>query len=337
MSAELSEHLAGWDSVHSALSELRATHGEARHFFADVFDQLGTMLTELAGRGNQWESQRKQAESELARKTAQLRQDRAALAEQQELVGQDAQASAANISQIERLLDYAQQQRAEIRDAQQQFQAEVARLADAAGDDQLTQVLEEIRQQRSESRGAQEAVQQQVEQLATMAAELANVRGELLQTRNEIAHGREQIEARQETAAAGADEELQQRFCQLQGQQASLEQERAILESELEAVRNRAAEMTQSLAEQKQQAAAQQAEWAAELKRMRRLLEIISAHLAETERSEGAPQPGCRQAPAVAAGEGPTAAGGDPVLDSVAAQFEMLQRDLAKRRAAKSA
>ena len=43
-----------------------------------------------------------------------------------------------------------------------------------------------------------------------------------------------------------------------------------------------------------------------------------------------------RECGVAAAGEGSAVPGGDPVLDSVAAQFEMLQRDVARRRAARS-
>jgi chromosome segregation ATPase len=337
MSAELSEHLAGWQSVRSALTEVRAVHGEFRHFFSDVFDQLGAMLAELAGRKNQWEAEQRQAEGELARKAARLQEDRAALAARRECDGQDAPLSVEASRQLERLLEDAEQQRAEIRDAQQQFRAELSRLADAAGGTQLAQVLEEIRQQRAQLHNTEEAAQQRAEQLSEVGTKLADVHGQLVETRNEIAQRWTQLEACQTSAdQAEPDEELDERFRQLQSRQALLEQERAVLESELEVVRNRAAEMAQLLGEQKQQATAQQAEWAKELKRMRRLLEGIAVRLVEDQRFEGALRPDSLQ-PAGAAAAGPAAAGGDPVLDSVAAQFEMLQKDLAKRRAAKSA
>jgi chromosome segregation ATPase len=499
MSAELSEHLAGWDGVRSALTEVRATHGEFQQFFSDVFDQLGRMLAELAGRRGQWEAERKQIENELARKTAQLQEDRAALSAQRENLGQDAQAAAQSTEQLRRLLEDVQRERSEIRETQQQLQAQVARLADAAGDGQLRQVLEEIRQQRAELRDAQEkaqahveqlaaaatklanargdltqgitaagndqlgqaleeireqraelrgaqeaaqnqaeqlaavaaeltearsglaqkitsvgddqlgpmleeirrqraelrgaqeaaqnqaeqlaavatelagarsaltqkttapgdgpiremleeirrqraelrdaqdAAQAQVEQLATVAAQLADARGELVEARNENAQRWEQLEARQAAAApCQHDEELQERFRRLEREQALLEQERTVLESELEAVRTRAAEMAESLADQKRQAAAQRAEWAAELKRMRRLLEGISGRLAEGAFTAGV-LPSDSHVPAiVGAGIGSAVSNGDPVLDSVAAQFEMLQRDLARRRAARA-
>jgi hypothetical protein len=115
-------------------------------------------------------------------------------------------------------------------------------------------------------------------------------------------------------------------------QQALRERERAELEAELEAVRGRAAEMAESLAEQKRLLAQQQVEWAREFKRMRCLLEGMSGQLAEgiagagVGISEPAPSAACPAAPPA----------GDPVLDSVLAQFAMLQKDVARRRVSDS-
>ncbi|MHC4177890.1 MAG: coiled-coil domain-containing protein [Planctomycetota bacterium] len=552
MSAESSGHPAGWEPVQSALADVRATHGEFQQFFSEIFDELGEMLTSLAGREKQRELERQQAQSELTRQAEQLEEDRAALAAKRKKRGKETQTDAESTEHLQRLLEEIQQQRAEMRDAQQAAHDQIARLADAAGDDQLGQMLreirqqraelhsaqeasraqaeqftavvaeltevrfelaqkdgpagdkqlgqmleeirqqrgelhtaqeasraqaeqltavvaeltearselmqrdgpagdrqlgqmleeirqqradlhtaqeasraqaeqltavvaeltevrfeltqkdgpagdrqlgqmleeirqqraefhsaqeasqiqaerlaavateltearselaektvaagddqfgqmlEEIRQQRAELHSGQEASQAQGEQLKAVAAELADARCKLVEARNEIARRWEELEARQVKAGQPqADEDLRERFQQMERQQALLEQERTVLESELEAVRNRAAEMAESLADQKRQAASQRAEWADELKRMRRLLESISGRLAEGELSGRTGQSDFQEPVGVAAGEGSTAATGDAVLDSVAAQFEMLQRDLARRRAAK--
>lgn len=121
---------------------------------------------------------------------------------------------------------------------------------------------------------------------------------------------------------------------QLEDERRALERERAVLESELEAVRNRAAEMTETLAEQKRQMAEQRDQWAEELRRMRHLLETLTGRLAE---SPSRPEPAAPAAPAgrpaPAAGPGsPGGGAGDAVLDSVMAQFQMLQKDRARRR-----
>ena len=111
-----------------------------------------------------------------------------------------------------------------------------------------------------------------------------------------------------------------------------MERERIVLETELEAVRGRAAEMAETLAQQGRQMAEERAKWAEELKHMRRLLEAMPQRRAEGDpvhassggqgRSEG------RSAGRSHDGHGDS----DPVLSSVMAQFEMLQKDLARRR-----
>ncbi|OHB70407.1 MAG: hypothetical protein A2V70_16705 [Planctomycetes bacterium RBG_13_63_9] len=121
----------------------------------------------------------------------------------------------------------------------------------------------------------------------------------------------------------------------MEQQQSLLEQERRMLESELETVRNRAAEMAESLADQKRLSAQQQSQWADELKRMRRLLESMSVRLAEAEiaQSNARSEP---RGPASGGSDGHVASEeDDAALDSVVAQFEILQKDLARRRAAR--
>ena len=124
---------------------------------------------------------------------------------------------------------------------------------------------------------------------------------------------------------------LEEQCRALERQHVELEQDRRLMESELESVRNRAAELTEALSEQKRTAQQQQSQWTGELKRMRRLLEGMSQVLVRRESLAG----NGNSAP----GNQPTthqdtnAANVDPVLDSVMAQFEMLQKDLAERRA----
>jgi chromosome segregation ATPase len=438
MSTELSEHLPAWKPVQNALAEVHAAHGEYQHFFSDVFDQLGEMLTDFAGRKDQWESQRQQTQGELERQAAQLEENRTAFAAKSKQRGKDAHPVTESTEHLKQLLEEAGRERAEMRDAQQAVHAQIARLADpagderlgqmleeirqqraelqsageasrnqteqlatlvaeltqanstagyerleqmleeirqreaelcgareasqtqaeqltalaaeltelrfeltqktgTAGDDQLAQMLEEIRQQRAELQSAREASQTQAEQLAALVSELTETRCELTEARDDIAQRWEKLEARQQEAAQSRpDDDHQEQFRELERQRGSLEQERQVLESELEAVRNRAAELAESLAEQKRQAAVQQAESADERKHMCRLLESISGRLAEGELSVGVLESGTCQPAAAATEEGRAVADGDAILDSVAAQFEILQKDLAKRRAAKA-
>ncbi len=118
---------------------------------------------------------------------------------------------------------------------------------------------------------------------------------------------------------------------EFQRQQQLWDQERTILERELEAVRNRAAELSEALEQQKRDAATQQTEWAGELKRMRRTLQQMAHRL--VERAE-MPAPTAAADHDVRPRPSEPAHDADPVLNSVMAQFEILQNDAARRREA---
>ena len=111
-----------------------------------------------------------------------------------------------------------------------------------------------------------------------------------------------------------------------------LQQERTQLEFELESVRGRTAELAEALAEQKRVSAQQQVQWSDEFRRIRTLLEGLPARRVE-EPPAGPPVVRPRR-DAQPAPQPAQAAAADPVLDSVMAQFEILQKDLARRRAA---
>jgi predicted nucleic acid-binding Zn-ribbon protein len=203
---------------------------------------------------------------------------------------------------------------------------------------QVQQLLEEALQERAEQRESQEAVRTQLTRLATVAAELAgaqtvwgDVRNEVSTLRSDIRQQFEQVQALQgQPADQDAYRALQQQMQQMVQQQATVEQERKGLEAELEAVRGRAAELADALAEQKRQLAQQQAAWTEEFKRIRLLLEVMGGRLSEGIHAinPAKPEPARKVAPAAAV------AAGDPVLESVMAQFEILQKDVARRRAA---
>jgi hypothetical protein len=130
------------------------------------------------------------------------------------------------------------------------------------------------------------------------------------------------------SAPSQPDGKVDDRLLQLQEERAQFDQERMLLEAELEAVRGRAAEMAETLAEERRQTAQERAQWTQELKQMRRLMEMLSA-----QRFVPA-TPGEPHAMHVEPPEPVTAAvgGGDPILNSVVAQFEMLQKDRARRK-----
>jgi len=188
---------------------------------------------------------------------------------------------------------------------------------------QIRQVLDEIRQERAELCQTQEAVQSQLARLAAVAAELAEIQE------------KRPVEG---TMPAG-DTRHEQLLEEARSQQVQWEKERAVLEAELEAVRNRAAEMSESLTEQKRLVGQQQNQWSEELKRMRCALEDVSRQWSQEEPPVGPvaaspqPPPVPPPAPEPVAAEETRSANEDAALSSVMAQFEMLQRDLARRRA----
>jgi predicted nucleic acid-binding Zn-ribbon protein len=203
----------------------------------------------------------------------------------------------------------------------------------AVGEEQglkIENVLEEARHDRSALQSALEVAQSQAAQLAEVVSELSKTRSELSEVRQEIKDYPEQLgAARAEDANSPQVAELEEKVHQLEHQRAELHQERAVLETELEAVRNRAAELSEEISRERRQISEERSEWTAELKRMRRMLETFAQRQIElVEAGAG----GQTQASAAADQSQPSETAKDPVLDSVMAQFEMLQKDLAKRR-----
>ncbi len=128
--------------------------------------------------------------------------------------------------------------------------------------------------------------------------------------------------------AARQSQDLREELRQLERQHAAWERDRGTLENELEAVRGRAAELSETLAEQKRQMETQQADWRQELRQMRRLLEMMARRQFEQQENDEGRQSSQSAADAPETPATPS----DPVLDSVMGQFEMLQKDLARRR-----
>jgi len=156
-----------------------------------------------------------------------------------------------------------------------------------------------------------------------LTEELARGQAELAEARREIEQQRAAMAALQAQRQSAADQELS---LQWEQQRAQLQQERSELEHELESVRYRAAELAEALAEQKREMSDQQTAWAEELRRMRRLMEtLVERQLASASAS---PPPPAEKPVAIE----PASPSGDQTLDSVMAQFEMLQRDVARRR-----
>jgi chromosome segregation ATPase len=153
---------------------------------------------------------------------------------------------------------------------------------------------------REEVRGAVEQIQQVAEKVESHLARLTSVANDITQSRD----------------GSSAESQMAAALEAMQSQQADWIQQRAALEAEVETLRCRAAEQTEALHEQKRIASRQQAELTGELKRMRSLLEALAGQVR-----------GDRPAPA----EGRRSPVDASMLDSVLAQFQLLQRDAAGR------
>jgi len=162
------------------------------------------------------------------------------------------------------------------------------------------------------------------------SAELERERDSLARERQEIRERAEEGRPNGSSASDRPTEEIQR----LEAERAALAQERAVLERELELVRRRSAEMAEELAHQSRHMAEERGVWSDELKEIRRLLEAMAQQRPE-------PSPPTYQAPIspraddvrpITSPKGAEPAADDPVLDSVMAEFEILQKDLARRR-----
>jgi chromosome segregation ATPase len=190
----------------------------------------------------------------------------------------------------------------EISTAHQQFLQEHAELHETREEirrisTEFCAMCEGVEQDRVESRQRQESIQEHLQRLASISADPAAAQ-----------------------SLSNHDEQLSQVLEANRQQQAAWQQDRAGLEAKLEAERQRSVQQNEALAAQRQLAARQQAELAGELKRMRSLLEVLSIHM---NRPFGANTDGDNQTPSSE----------NAAVESVLAQFEMLQRDLAERRA----
>jgi hypothetical protein len=155
----------------------------------------------------------------------------------------------------------------------------------------------------------------------------------------------------------------------LQNKVVELESDRTALEEELENIRTRAVSMAEIIAEQKRQMSEDQSQWMAELRQLRRILDKQNKWITKQAdlgtvpwaAADGAGHAGSQSAkmppdmpalggddnathpseqiaqaiPAVqfpAVPRGGSANHADPVLGSVLSQFEVLQKDVARRR-----
>ncbi|MEA1950889.1 MAG: hypothetical protein U9N87_05860 [Planctomycetota bacterium] len=227
-------------------------------------------------------------------------------------------------SQAERLTSVAEALTA----AQEQFQqqAQQSGQADLSVVDELEsrlkKTLEEAGRERQALQDALASTGSQADRLASVADTLTSAQ-DLFQRQIEQ---REEISSDHGTRVAS--EEMLARLQQLEEERSEVLQGRSVLEAELESVRQRAVDLMTALEYQKSLASEQQSQLNDELRRQRQLLEQVLGRLAELEISP--PNPAVTNNPATSAET--VAAETDSVLSSVMSQFDVLQKDIARRR-----
>lgn len=201
------------------------------------------------------------------------------------------------------------------------------------GDGRLQQMLEEAERGRAALTTALEATETHGDRLAQMTDELSQARVELTQARQEIERLRGDLDKVPNSAPSPTpDVNLKEQLERVEQERTQLEQERLVLETELDTVRNRAAEMAETLADQRREMGEERTRWALELKRMRSLLEALANRQMQPPAVLGPRQPPIEVEAAAPATTPAPAPSDDPVLESVVAQFEMLQKDIVRRR-----
>lgn len=299
-------------ALQETIGQIRAGHDDLEKHLHEMFRGLGELADELAQRQRAADGDRRMREAEFCRREEQLKRER----EELETTFQ------------------------RIQDLTRQVSAPVAADSEAAA--QMERILSGAEQERAALLSALQATGSQNSQWGRMAEELAAARHDLATAREEIRAQRELLERAASGQASAEDSEVRPRLAELEQEQIAWLRERAVLETELDSVRNRAAELAGALEEERRRVAEERKGWAEELRRMRRLLETLADRPSPAALPwAGAPPVQAAQPVAapmiVARGSDEESSANDPVLDSVMAQFEILQKDLARRRKARPA
>ncbi|MHB8899478.1 MAG: hypothetical protein ACYC6Y_12080 [Thermoguttaceae bacterium] len=349
-------------AIQETVAEMCAGHERLEEFLRDMFGGMHSLADEILRHGRQLdaaEAQRKAGEVEYSDSLGRQRQALETTFERIEQLTARLETSAlANCSGTENLQKLAESmevERASLRAALESSESQsqelltrergeleaifdrIEKLSERLGDtgagrddghEPLEELLAGMREDRETLRAAGASSVGIHADLVRMAEDLAVTRRELTEAREELKCQRELLCQVSSTRDSAYDLDLGNRLDQIEQGRLEWVQERAALETELDAVRNRAAELADTLDGERQRASSERKEWTEELGRMRQLLQSLSQ------------RPAAAVAPAAPAAV-PEAVqpddAQDPVLDSVMAQFEILQKDLARRRKAKPA
>ena len=286
-----------WQSAGNWLAGIAAAQEDLARFLDDVFARLNDLLGDFVHHQKAWEADRSRAEQDLLARNRGLSQRETDLRTEHERAGQAA-------------------------DGQQ---APRAAAPDADGE-VVSRAVAGLQQERDSLHEVVAAADAQMSRWSEATAEIAKVQDALLQLAKQWSGA--QAPAARAKPQPALEEQIQRKEKELAG----LEQERAMLERELETVRSRAAELSEIQAQQGRQMSEERERWSDELKRMRRLLETMAERQLVQSAAEARAAKTAAPMPAGGQQAAPNDDRGDPVLDSVITQFEMLQRDLARRR-----
>jgi chromosome segregation ATPase len=214
--------------------------------------------------------------------------------------------------------------------------------ASGVSDAQLLAQVTALQTERDELHSELSATNERMTKLANVAvgvaeskAETASVKSELSATKDELTSLRAELSRERQRATAGASEVEKQLRVQLD----ELTRERSLIEVQLESVRERAAELAAQLDDQQRHFSNEQQRWHSQLGDLTRVMAVSSRNTqvpgdttAESVRQSSLPTR--RTAPATPTPRPETEApSGNPMIDSVMAQFQMVQREAARRRA----
>ncbi len=352
---------ASWRPIEMAAAELRHECTALDQLVQELFGDLDRVRNELelkadeveegrkrlAERGRQLADQRKevgrlshqleQQESQLREALGELRGLREQLNHER---GETREREARQTAELHNRLKQLEVEREELRRRCETLQAQAG---SGQGGDFVTPLLSEL----ADLRRHVDAIPSQVssggggngESVAPLMHELVELKRNLEQTRAELSGAIDRAaSSRSDLSAfsASGSPETSERFL-------AMEKERAELEAELELVRTRAQELQETVAQQKRELADSRDELQAEMKLLRQLVEqqsdLLTAGGGEERReSLTLTHPHTRTGPAVTlvrpqpAHVDEPAAGSDPVVSSVMAQFARLQKDVAQRR-----
>lgn len=349
MSAESSFLTMDTSALQETVGQMCAGHDRLGSFLRSLFGDLEALADEMLQHGRRVDAARQEQDrlgSEREERLGCERQQLDATVERlQDLTNQLGASSAVGSGDSEQLREIfagMQEERSSLQNAlaaSESHGADLARMADelAAARQDLAEAREELRSQREllaqvpirEEQSAGVAESQNAE-LARMADELSAARQDLAEAREEIRSQRDLLSQVPQQSEGAGDREIHDRLAQMEQEKLAWTQERAVLETELDTVRDRAAELSGALDEERQRAQGDRKGWTDELRQMRQMLQSLSEQQGSRVPDAGVTSPVDSEPSAESDSQ-------DPVLDSVMAQFEILQKDLARRRKAKPA